>query len=110
MFIDGSLFPDMDAPPVRLDGPEDQADYVHRVCSAWDYGVQPEAETFALLSRWEDVFDRFPVLTSPAYHAMRAWFGWAPVPIPPGLHPPTPRYRLYDDMEGRPPDPCEQLV
>jgi hypothetical protein len=110
MFIDGSVFPDLDTPPQVLDRAEDRADYIHRVCAAWDYGVQPEAETFALFAEWKEIFDRFPVVTSPAYHAMRTWFGWEPVAVPPGLHAAMPRYREYDDLEGRPPDPCEHLV
>ena len=110
MHIDGSVFPDRDSPPQSLDSPEDMADYVHRVCSAWDYGVPPDALTFALFSGWRSVFDRFPIVTSPAYHAMRAWFDWEPVPVPAGLHLPTPRYRQYDDLEGRGIDPYEQWV
>jgi len=105
MHIDGTVFPDMDAPPRRLDTPEDKADYIHRVCSAWDHGVQPDAQTFALLSEWREVFDRFPIVTSPAYHAMRAWFRWNTVPVPAGLHPPRPWYVAYDEIEGRPEDP-----
>ena len=45
---------------------------MHRICAAWDYGVHPDPETFTLFARWKEVFDRFPVLTSPAYHAFRA--------------------------------------
>lgn len=110
MHIDGSVFPEREAPPRTLHSVEDQADYVHRVCAAWDYGVPPDAHTFALFSAWRDVFDRFPIVTSPAYHAMRAWFGWEPVPVPAGLHLPRPRYRQYDDLEGRGIDPYEQWV
>ena len=110
MHIDASVFPDVDSPPQALDSPEDKADYVHRVCAAWDYGVPPDAETFALFCAWKDIFDRFPIVTSPAYHAMRAWFRWEAVPVPPGLHAPTPRYQQYDELEGRPADPCEDWV
>ena len=109
MYIDGSVYPDLDEPPRSLETAEDRADYVHRVCTAWDYGVPPDPETFELFAHWRDVFDRFPVVTSPAYHAMRAWFGWEPVSIPPGLHLPTPRYIEYDRLEGRD-DPCEGRV
>ena len=107
MNIDGSVYPDVDAPPQSLDTPGDRADYVHRICAAWDYGVQPTAPTVELLSGWKDIFDRFPLVTSPAYHAMRAWFRWAPVPIPPGVYAPVPRWVEYDRLEGRGPDPCE---
>jgi len=32
----------------------------------------------ALFAGWKHVFDRFPVVTSPAYHAVRLWFQWEP--------------------------------
>ena len=89
---------------------EAKADYVHRICSAWDYGVHPDPETFTLLARWKDVFDRYPILTSPAYHAFRAWFQWEPYPAPPGLLPPTPRWVHLDRLEGRDEDPCERMI
>jgi hypothetical protein len=110
MHIDGSVYPDWDSPPESLDSAEARADYVHRVCAAWEYGVHPDAETFAVFSRWKDIFDRFPIVTSPAYHAMRAWFGWEPTPVPAGLHPPTPRYVEYDRLEARGEDPCEECI
>src|SRR5438128_691001 len=46
--LDHSVYPDMDNPPALLETVEAQADYVHRICSAWDYGVHPEPETFTL--------------------------------------------------------------
>jgi hypothetical protein len=110
MQIDGSVYPDTDGPPQSLDSPEARADYVHRVCSAWDYGVTPVAETFELFSGWKDIFDRFPIVTSPAYQAMRLWFRWDPVPLPPGLHPAVPRYVEYDRVEGRGADVCENWI
>jgi hypothetical protein len=110
MHIDGSVYPDLESPPRSLDSLEARADYVHRICSAWDYGVQPDPETFALLSGWKDVFDRFPIVTSPAYHAVRLWFRWDAVRVPPGLHPPVPRYIEYDRIEGREADPCDQWI
>ena len=108
--VDGSVFPDVDSPPSSFDSVEAMADYVHRVCAAWDYGVQPDAETFALFAGWKAVFDRFPLPTSPAYHAVREWFGWERLAVPPGLHAPTPRYVDHDRLEGRPDDPCEQEI
>lgn len=110
MHIDGSVYPDLDPPPASLDTPEEKADYVHRVCAAWDYGVPPSDETIRLFAGWREVFDRFPCITSPAYHAIRLWFCWPPVPVSPGLHPPTPRYREYDRLEGRGEDPCEGWI
>lgn len=94
---------DRDIPPGSLDSPEGKADYVQRICAAWDHGVPPDARTFELFSGWKNVFDRFPIVTSPAY-AVRAWFRWEAVP--PGLHPPMPRFIAYDRLEGRGPDRC----
>src|SRR5512147_160867 len=105
MYIDHSVYPDLDEPPTTLDTPEDRADYVHRICSAWDFYVHPEPETFELFAGWKDVFDRFPLLASPAYAAFRAWFGWEPFPVPPGITGPTPLYVHLDRLEGRPEDP-----
>ena len=110
VYIDHSVYPDLDEPPETLDTLYDKADYIHRICTAWDYGIHPEPETFELFSGWRDVFDQFPVSTSPAYHAMRAWFGWSAVPWPPGILPPVPRWVHMDRMEGREGDPCENMI
>jgi hypothetical protein len=109
MYIDGSVYPDADTPPEELLSVEAKADYVHRIVSAWDFGITPEPETFALFSQWKEVFDAFPIETSLAYHAMREWFGWEPVPLPPGIYLPEPRYRELDRIEGRT-DPCEHMI
>jgi hypothetical protein len=50
-YIDPSIYPDRDEPPAVLATTEAKADYVHRICAAWDYGVRPGPETFALLAR-----------------------------------------------------------
>src|SRR5262249_23282697 len=84
MPLDHSVYPDLAELPAVLESLESKADYVHRICSAWDYGIHPDPETFALFSRWKEVFDHHPVVTSPAYHAFRAWFGWEPLPFPAG--------------------------
>lgn len=110
MHIDHSVYPDLDHPPDVLETDYDKADYVHRVCTAWDHGVPPDHETFELFRGWKEIFDRFPIETSPAYHAMRAWFDWAPVDIPPGLHAPAPPWLHMDRLEGRPDDPCENMI
>lgn len=65
--MDSSLYPDMDSPPLELKTDEERADYVARVCAAWDFGVLPERETFEMLRGWKDVFARFPIEDSPAY-------------------------------------------
>ncbi len=110
MYIDRSVYPDLDNPPDRLDTIEDKADYVQRICAAWDFNIHPDPETFALFAGWKDVFDAFPLPASPAYHAFRAWFGWDPLPDTPALPPPTPYYVHLDRIEGRPPDPCENMI
>ena len=110
MYIDYSLYPDLDDPPASLDSAPDKADYLHRVCTAWDFGIHPDARTFELLSGWRELFDAHPVLTSPAYHAMRSWFGWPSLPYPAGVPAPTSRWEHLDRLEGRGPDPCEQMV
>lgn len=109
-FIDHGVYPDLDEPPDVLETTEARADYVHRICSAWDYGVHPEPETFVLFERWKEVFDRFPVPTSPGYHAFRSWFGWPPVAFPANVNGPIPRYLVLDRLEGRDADPCERMV
>lgn len=109
-YIDHSVYPDRDPLSDELATDQAKADYVHRVCSAWDFHVLPEPQTFALFSGWQEVFDRYPLPTSPAYHAFRAWFGWAAVPIPYGLRGPTPLYIALDRQEGRGEDPCETVI
>lgn len=98
MEIDATVYPD-EEPPAKLATAEDKADYVHRVCSAFDFGVPPEAETLRLFARWKDVFDRFPLSHSPAYHALRAWYGWEPVERSACFS--EPGYRKLDAAEGR---------
>lgn len=110
MYIDHSVYPDVDDPPTSLDSMCDRADYVQRICAAWDFNILPEHATFQLFSGWREVFDQFPLPTSPAYHAFRSWFGWEPVTCPPGLLSPTPYYIQLDRLEGRSDDPCEQLI
>jgi hypothetical protein len=109
-YIDHSLYPDMDQPPDELADDFDKADYLHRVCTAWDFGIMPDRVTFAVLSGWRNIFDRFPVLASPAYHALRARFGWPAIPWPNGIRPPLARWELQDQLEGRDSDPCAELV
>ena len=110
VFIDHSVYPDLDEPPRELATDYDKADYVHRVCTAWDFGIMPDPETFELFLGWKDIFDRFPVATSPAYHAFRDGFRWNKIPWPEGIRPPTPRWEIQDRIEGRPPDPCENMI
>jgi len=104
--LDHSVYPDMD-PPSELATAEDRADYMERICAAFDFGVAPEADTLELLSTWKEVFDRFPYRGSPAYHALRAYFGWETVERLPYFG--TPYYVQLDRREERE-DGCEHLV
>lgn len=108
MYIDHSVYPEFDDPPDVLESIYDRADYVHRICTAWDFYVFPEPETFKLFADWKEVFDRFPIPTSPAYHAFRGLYGWEPVPMV--LTGPTPLYVHLDRLENRGPDPCERMI
>ena len=96
--IDHGLYPDIE-PPAALDTPELKADYLQRVCGAFEFGIVPEEETLALLAGWQEVFDRFPLRASPAYHALRAFFGWEPVEQLPYLG--VPIYLRLDRVEER---------
>ena len=110
MYIDQSVYPDLDIAPQILVTDEARADYVHRICTAWDFHIHPEPETFQLFSGWKEVFDRYPVVTSPGYHTFRECFGWEPVPVPEGLDFPEPLYVALDRLEGRPEDPCIGMI
>lgn len=104
--LDHSVYPDVEHPEELLT-PEDRADYMERICAAFDFGVPPEGATLQLLSTWRDVFDRFPYRGSPAYHALRALFGWPQVDRAPYFG--TPYYRELDARDERD-DGCEDLV
>jgi hypothetical protein len=102
--IDYSVYPDLDHPPSELLTIEDKADYLSRVCAAWDFGVPPTAETFSLFSAWRDVFDQFPLMHSAAYAAFRTIFGW---PALPGSSVLEADYEQVDKRAARQlPDPC----
>lgn len=99
--LDRRLYPDEPVLPTSLDTDADRADYLHRLCAAWDFGQVPSGEEILALSGWRDVADRYPIPSSPAYHAIRVFFGWPDVPMtPPVCYTPT-----QDDREGRV-DPC----
>lgn len=105
MNLDGSVYPDLEEPPSDLPTDEDKADYVARICGAWDHGVLPDRRTFELLSGWREIFERFPITDSPAFHAFCERFGW-----PHG----TGRifraqYEILDAREGRT-DPCQGMI
>ncbi len=73
--IDRSVYPDED-PPKSFDAIADRADYIQRICAAWDVGLTPGRSTFNLFAGWRRAFDAYPLLHSPAYRAFRATFGW----------------------------------
>ncbi|MCZ7638690.1 MAG: hypothetical protein M5U12_23105 [Verrucomicrobia bacterium] len=101
---DHSVYPDLDRPPLEpgdLATLEDRADYPQRVCAQWDYGIIPEPATFQLLARWREVFERFPLSHSAAYHTFRFWFGWEAV----AGRTLRASYEVDDLREGRA-DPC----
>lgn len=107
MKLDHSVYPDVETPPRALAAIEDQADYVQRICSAFDFGIFPERDDWHLFASWRDVFDRFPLPHSPAYHTFRAYYGWPPVAR--GSHGLTPGWRVADMLEERD-DPCQDFV
>lgn len=96
--IDHSVYPDLRHGD-DFEDDYDRADHLHRVCTAWDFGVPPERYTVELLRGWRDVFDRFPVAASPSYHAFRAHFSWPDVPMEPSLSPA--RWEALDALEDR---------
>jgi hypothetical protein len=71
MYLDTTVYRDLEEVPQVLESAEERADYVQRLCGAWDFGIVPDEETFALLAQWRAVFDRYPLRGSPAYHAFR---------------------------------------
>lgn len=107
MFIDHSVYPDVDELPDDLATPAEKADYVQRICAAWDFGIVPDVETFELFATWRVIFDRYPLALSPAYHAFRSWFGWPAAER--GQIQDTLAERL-DRREGRGEDPCRRMI
>jgi len=57
MKIDHSLHPDLDDPPNDLPDNFAKPDYLHRVCTVWDFGIMPDSETFELLEGWREDSD-----------------------------------------------------
>ena len=107
MHLDHSVYPELESPPETLPSAADKADYVHRICAAFDFGVFPEPNDWTLFAGWQSIFDAFPLPDSPAYHTFRQWFGWPPVPR--GTCGLTPPWAVQDRREGHT-DPCEHAV
>ena len=53
MKIDTTLYPDRN-PPSSLETPEEKADYLQRVCGAFDHGLPPTADTLRALRDWKE--------------------------------------------------------
>ncbi len=107
--IDHSVFPDVEEAPTGFASDVDRADYLHRICGAWDFDIYPEQGTFRLLKTWKDVFDRFPLSDSPAYHTFRRLFGWPDVPFAKNSSVRL-THEILDRAEGRGEDPYLRLV
>lgn len=111
IYIDHSVYPDRSHAHDLITTFEtdiERADYVERICAAWDFDIRPEKATFALFRDWKHIFDEFPLLHSPAYHTFRAIFGWEDMPKEGGTNI-TPIYVKLDRLEGRT-DPCENMI
>ncbi len=80
-WLDGALYPDMD-PPEELHALAEQADFLARLCSAWDFGLFPNPETVTEIrqTEWREAVDTCRLLTSPTYHLLRNWHGLPPLP------------------------------
>lgn len=49
MIIDQSVYPDVE-PPEELTSFEDWADYLQRICGAFDFGIFPERDDWELFA------------------------------------------------------------
>lgn len=80
-WIDGALYPDTDTPD-GLGTLAQQVDFLSRLCSAWDFGLLPDADTVDEIRRkvWREAVDAARLLTSPAYHLVRSWHGLPTLP------------------------------
>ena len=80
-WIDGALYPDTESPD-ELETLADRVDFLARLCSAWDFGLLPDADTVDEIRRkfWREAVDAARLLTSPAYHLVRSWHGLPALP------------------------------
>ncbi len=105
--LDHSVYPDVCPAPDALPTEADRAEYMHRICSAFDFGVFPDQTDWDRFSEWRGVFDRFPLPSSPAYHTFRMHYGWDVGPR--GTSGLMPDWKAQDLREGRI-DCCEASV
>lgn len=99
--LDRRLYPDVPVPE-SLETDFDKADYLQRFCGAWDFGFVPSGRMILDLRDWREIADRFPIPSSPAYHALRMFFKWPEVSAEPYF----PHALTQDERDGRS-DPCE---
>ncbi len=80
--IDGTLYPDV-APPARLGTDADRADFITRLCAAWDFGIVPDRETLVEVMRpsWRSAVDLGQVLSSASYRFLRRRHGLPNLPF-----------------------------
>ena len=80
-WLDGALYPDVDVPR-ELETLPERVDFLARLCAAWDFGLLPNAVTIVEIRRedWDSAVDACRLLTSPAYHLLRRWHGFSPLP------------------------------
>jgi hypothetical protein len=78
MELNYSLYPDREIPTDLTDA--ERAEYVERLCRQFDFGTPIVSRFVIALRDWKDIFERFPILDSPAYHAIRAYFHWGRPP------------------------------
>ena len=102
MELDYSLYPELEEGefPVALTTPQEQADYIQRVCAAWDfYGLCPDTATRAMMAGWREAFEAFPLAHSPGYGALCELFGFRSAPAAP--YPQWLRWEEQDRTDGR---------
>ena len=82
-WLDGTLYPDLDAAPVTLESIPERVDFLARLCASWDFGLLPAAGTIKEIRRaeWAPAVEACRLLTSPAYHLLRRWHGLLPLPF-----------------------------
>lgn len=80
--IDASLYPDVE-PPATLDDAAARADFIERLCGAWDFGLLPDGSTIVEVRSplWREAVDLARLLTSPTYHLLREWHRLPPLPF-----------------------------
>ena len=69
--------------PSELETLADRVDFMARLCTTWDSGRLPDAETVAEVrcSEWREAVDATRLLTSLVYHLLRDWHGLPGLPF-----------------------------